>query len=1303
MLNSVSSPTRHTLRERGSTSEWHAGLACLVLVLLFSRDVVAAPCSQAAGLTNLDRNRCQSLERIDGFLPLGAISTPANLTAPVQPVLVAGSASASEGDYYAKALAVFGVLDYGAGNAARVAEANRVLRYAMFVGWPVLAVGDIVYNPNVGANRKPWALENRNVAIRTYWLFRNLLEADILLEFERRFDLMRTHTLASVSGSQNQKAIHFSAIVLAFREHENPASSIFSAADTAVRELLEDYARYGSVEVGSPYDYFTNGAVINLAEWGSGSLGALARATLDYFLAEQLAFSLGVDLSSPGIRRLPHWIFGYREPHTVAADVLFSAAAPNHGGLVGVVDFVASNYRPLVALQDQLTQQAALGSFEARASYGRYRHHFFRGSNYGIGAHHVPSSSPFFVGSTNDALLVYIQAAQDQRASVTSYSYEPYGLKKQLGLNERSIGYKNVAMYQSGGRNVPSNGGGGAPYEYPVGMYYNSTYFIEEHNASTSAADSCWAFLRNTAGNVYLGWALSRGAVVAGPDQDPPSNKLLQSTYVPRATICDGGQDGDPACGEIAVFEARDAAEFGGDFEAFKSSLKARNSCSALQPDDLQAVRYVAPDGTTLRFGKGVLEVPGRPDFDTVPRFESPFLNNYTLSVGGRTVTFDFVAGSESGTATSLQRMAANFTLGSFTLGPPAITTQPQPQTGLVGATIQLSIQASGASGYQWKRNGVAISDGASYSGTASPVLTISNLTSLNAGSFSCTAANGGQSTTSAAATVAVASPLAALASDTFSNAFGPRDPGDGLSATPTEVGARSWTAHSTVVFGDGVLTTQPAATTHLAGFSFEPAQHLADPVATLEADVDPRGGEWVGVGFSRSAIGGYWTDGQVWMLLRTGGTVNVFANGTVHTLATVAAPSFNGAGFNHLKLEVDFSRRTVSAWVNGGVVLSNTALPFIPEVHFVGLHLHNGTTNPASPQKLDNIQVHVGGDPPISDVVVGVHRNVAGYVQVTQGAATASLSPLTAITTAANGTDGLWHVANDYLGFAGLNAVVTHGELEKSARLTATVGGLANGATYDLYGRFATATLAAVPEYWGVEMGPTAADLARYDQSFASFTVLRNFGNWQEWEVYLGRVTAAGGQVSLLLDDDSATRNGVWTGLRLASPAGAAPMLASFSAFDDGYSSEASPTSTFGTLDFLRVHGGVAGQTQYSWLKFGVSGISGRVIRARLKMRTQETAIDETYLYRICSNGWNEATVAWINHPAPSNCGYQTHRITLAGNSQQSFDVTSYIDAVGTYTVGLATSDPDSNLDFWSDEATLLTNRPVLEVVYQP
>lgn len=1286
-------------RERQRSAARRRGVVLALLAALAPLPAAAVPCSQLAGLTTLDKNRCTSLERIDGYLPLGTATTPPALGLPVQPVLTGGSASQTEGDYYAKAMSIFGPLDYGAGDASRVAEANRVLRYAMFVGWPVSTANDIAYNPNVGANTKPWALDNRNVAMRTYWLFRNLLEADVRQEFERRLGFLRTTTLGSVSGSQNQKSIHYSAIVLAFRDFPDPASPIYQGADSAIRGILTGFARDGSVEVGSPYDYFTSGAVLNLAEWGSGSLGELARATLDYFLAEQLAFSLGVDFASPGIRRLPHWIFGYREPHTVAADVLFSNTAPANTSLVGVADFVASNYLPLVALRDQVNQQNALGSFEARADFSRFRHHFFRGANYGIGAQHAPSPSPFWAGSTNDALLVYVQAAQDQRASVSSYSYEPYRLKKQLGLNERSIGYKNVAMYQSGGRNVPSNGAGGAPYEYPVGMYLNSDYFVAEYNASTTGADSCWAFLHNTANNVYIGWALSRGAVVPGPVQSPPDNMLLQSTYVPSSTVCDLGQDGDPLCGEIAVFEVRDASEFGGNFGSFKLDLKARNSCSSLQPDGQQAVRYVAPDGTALRFGKGVLEVPGRPNFDTIPRFESPYLNNYTLAVGGRTVQFNFTAGTETG---NLDRLGANITLGTFTLGPPAITTQPQSQTGLTGATLALGVQATGAGSYQWRRNGTPLADGGALSGTATPTLTIAGLSAAQVGSYTCVVSNVSGSVTSTAASVAVTSTIPALASETFSNASGPRDPGDPFTGNTTEIGGRTWTAHPTVVLGNGTLTTVLTATTHLAGFPFEPSQYASTPLATLEADVDPQGGEWVGIGFSQSAIGGYWTHGQVWMLLRASGIVNVFNSGTTQLLVSTTAPSFNPSGYNHLKLEVNFALNRVSAWVNGGAVLTDAALPVVPDVHFVGLHMHNGTASPPAPQRLDNFALNVGGSLPPSEVVVGVDRNVAGYLAVLQGSASATVGPAYALTTTANGSDGFWHVANDYIGLSGLNAIVSHGATEDSPRLTTTVSGLVSGGTYDLYGRFATASQAVVPDYWGIEMGPTAADLARYDQTFAYRTVLRNYGNWQEWEVYLGRVTAGGGTVSLLLDDDTPTRNVVWTGLRLAPPSGNAPVTLSFAPSDDAYTSEAQPSSNFGNQDFLRVHGG-AGQGQYSWLKFDVSGLGGRVIRSRLKLRTQEAVIDETYAYRICSNAWSEATVTWANHPAASNCGYQTHRLALAANTQQSFDVTSYVDANGTYTLGLATSDPDLNLDFWSSEAATAGYRPVLEVVYQP
>lgn len=68
----------------------------------------------------------------------------------------------------------------------------------------------------------------------------------------------------------------------------------------------------------------------------------------------------------------------------------------------------------------------------------------------------------------------------------------------------------------------------------------------------------------------------------------------------------------------------------------------------------------------------------------------------------------------------------------------PAITTQPAESTVCFGDTLQLSVTASstGALNFQWRKDGLALSDGGRVSGTTSSTLTITGMVASDAGSY---------------------------------------------------------------------------------------------------------------------------------------------------------------------------------------------------------------------------------------------------------------------------------------------------------------------------------------------------------------------------------------------------------------------------------------------------------------------------------------------------------------------------------------------------------------------------------------
>ncbi len=89
------------------------------------------------------------------------------------------------------------------------------------------------------------------------------------------------------------------------------------------------------------------------------------------------------------------------------------------------------------------------------------------------------------------------------------------------------------------------------------------------------------------------------------------------------------------------------------------------------------------------------------------------------------------------------------------------VGTQPTNQTLNAGATATFTALGSGIEpiGYQWRKNGVDLSDGGRISGTASGNLSISNITQLDAGSYTVKITNSSSAVTSAVAVLMVVDP----------------------------------------------------------------------------------------------------------------------------------------------------------------------------------------------------------------------------------------------------------------------------------------------------------------------------------------------------------------------------------------------------------------------------------------------------------------------------------------------------------------------------------------------------------------
>ncbi len=160
--------------------------------------------------------------------------------------------------------------------------------------------------------------------------------------------------------------------------------------------------------------------------------------------------------------------------------------------------------------------------------------------------------------------------------------------------------------------------------------------------------------------------------------------------------------------------------------------------------------------------------------------FEANETFNLTLSnpTGGSSI------GSTSSTIT--------ITNDDVSVTPPTITTQPTSQTVTAGANVILSVVATNGGGslsYQWKK-------GTTNVGTNSSTLSLPNVTTANAGSYTVVVSNSAGSMTSAAATLTVNQAPTGGYFTAVESSFAGTNPSSSSSWTATS------TLHSSVVYG---------------------------------------------------------------------------------------------------------------------------------------------------------------------------------------------------------------------------------------------------------------------------------------------------------------------------------------------------------------------------------------------------------------------------------------------------------------------------------------------------------------------
>jgi parallel beta-helix repeat protein len=140
------------------------------------------------------------------------------------------------------------------------------------------------------------------------------------------------------------------------------------------------------------------------------------------------------------------------------------------------------------------------------------------------------------------------------------------------------------------------------------------------------------------------------------------------------------------------------------------------------------------------------------------------------------------------------------------------------------------------------------------------------------------------------------------------------------------------------------------------------------------------------------------------------------------------------------------------------------------------------------------------------------------------------------------------------------------------------------------------------------------------------------------------------------------------------------------FVANADAYVRSASPNTNYGTGVSLWVDGGTAFYESY--LKFTVSGMTGNIQKAVLRIYATSSTVNTTAVYGA-DNAWTETGITWNNRPTRIGGAIES-KGPIATNTWLEYDVTIFVTGDGIYTFDVAMNNPDA-ISFSSREGSQL------------
>ena len=142
----------------------------------------------------------------------------------------------------------------------------------------------------------------------------------------------------------------------------------------------------------------------------------------------------------------------------------------------------------------------------------------------------------------------------------------------------------------------------------------------------------------------------------------------------------------------------------------------------------------------------------------------------------------------------------------------------------------------------------------------------------------------------------------------------------------------------------------------------------------------------------------------------------------------------------------------------------------------------------------------------------------------------------------------------------------------------------------------------------------------------------------------------------------------------------------------------EANPTTNLGADGRLKVEGGTDPDIE-SYLRFRVTGISGPLQSAKLRLWITEGTANGPAVFTAADNTWAENAITWTNRPARA-LGPTDDKAALAIGTWVEYDVKPLMTGDGTYSFVLVTGSADA-VTFIARESSDAVHRPELAVSY--